>query len=106
MILIYITNPSKGVAQDIAKSLLKRRLAACCNIIQSESLYWWEEKIRSAEEWVLIAKTKEKYFGQVCTIVTNLNPYETPCIIKIPSAANEPFEKLIDSTCPGKSSVG
>jgi periplasmic divalent cation tolerance protein len=82
-IFIYITNPTKEVAKKIARYLLKKRLIACANIFSIDSLYWWEGKICSGKEFVLIAKTFEKNFEKVKEEVEKIHPYSVPCVTKI-----------------------
>ncbi len=91
MILIYITNPTKNDAQKVAKLLLEKRLIACANIFEIESLYWWEGKIEISKEFVLIGKTVEKNYNKIKKKVKEIHPYKIPCILKIKTEANNEF---------------
>jgi periplasmic divalent cation tolerance protein len=91
MILVYITNPTKKVAEKIAKILLKKRLIACANIFEIESFYWWQKKIERAKEFVLIGKTTEKNYKKIKMEVEKIHPYEIPCVLKIKAEANEKY---------------
>ncbi len=96
MILVYITNPSKEVAQNIAKHLLGKKLIACANIFGPViSIYPWEGEIYEDAEYVLICKTIEDNFGKIKEEVENIHPYSTPCIIKISAEANEKYLKWL-----------
>ena len=56
--MVYITTPDKATAKNLGHKILKKRLAACANIVDGmESMYWWEGKIEQGSEAVLIAKT-------------------------------------------------
>ncbi len=90
-VFIYITNPSKEKAAEIAKYLLKERLIACANIFSINSLYWWENTIADENEFVLIAKTTEENFEVVKREVEKIHPYSIPCIVKIPVSSNEKY---------------
>lgn len=90
-ILIYITNPTKEKAVELAKHLLEKKLIACGNIFPINSLYWWEGKIADDSEFVLIAKTLEKNFSKVKSEVEKIHPYSVPCIIKIPVSSNKKY---------------
>ncbi len=90
-IFIYITNPSKEKATEIANYLLKKRLVACANIFQITSLYHWENKINNEDEFALILKTLEKNFEKIKKEVKKIHPYSTPCIIKIPVSSNKEY---------------
>lgn len=84
MIFIYITCKNKKEAEKIGLSLIKKRLAGCCNIFPIESIYWWDRKITEDREVVLIAKTLKKNFKKVEKEVKRLHSYELPCILEIP----------------------
>jgi periplasmic divalent cation tolerance protein len=97
MILVYITNPTKKVAEKIAKILLKKRLIACANIFEIESFYWWHGKIEKANEFVLIGKTIEKNYKEIKEKVEKIHPYEVPCILKIKVKANKKYLNWLKS---------
>ena len=81
MISIYITCKNKKEAQKIGLHLIKKRLAACCNIIpQIESFYWWRKKIVKDREAVLILHTIKKNFGKIEREIKKLHSYSIPLI--------------------------
>jgi len=84
MILIYIVCKNKREAKKIGLSLVKKRLAACCNIFPIESIYWWQNKIVQDREVVLITKTLKKNFKKIEKEVKILHSYRVPCILEIP----------------------
>jgi len=79
-IFVYITASSLEEAKEIGKKLLEKKLAACVNIFPITSMYWWEDKIEEALEFVMIVKTKTEKFKELREEVLNLHSYETPCI--------------------------
>lgn len=95
LVYVYITNPSKEKAKEIAKILLEKRLIGCANIFAINSLYWWNKKIVDEEEHVLIGKTTEEKFLIVKNEVESIHPYTIPCIIKIPVKANDEYSNWI-----------
>jgi periplasmic divalent cation tolerance protein len=80
---IYITCKNKAEAKKIAIFLVKKRLAACCNIFPIESIYWWRSKIVKDKEVVLIVKTLKKNFKKIEKEVKRLHSYTVPCILEI-----------------------
>jgi periplasmic divalent cation tolerance protein len=84
MVFIYITCKNKKEAKKIGLVLVKKRLAACCNIFPIESIYWWGNKIVKDKEIVLIVKTLKKNFKKIEKEVKRLHSYKTPCILEIP----------------------
>jgi len=81
MQLVLVTCP-KDSAEGIAREVLKRRLAACVSTLHNvHSLYWWEGRLESAEESLLLIKTRRELFGELERTVRGIHPYQTPEII-------------------------
>ena len=77
--LALVTAPDIKVARRLARAALKRRLAACANLIPSvESHYWWQGKIESAGEVLLIFKTRASRLRELERLILALHPYDTP----------------------------
>ena len=84
-ILVFTTAGSEKNAKNIAETLVKLRLAACVNILPKlTSVYRWEEKIETAEEWLLIIKTIRKNFTAVRDAIKELHAYELPECVSVP----------------------
>ena len=92
-VLVYVTTPSNDVAESLARSSMEKRLAAGANIIHGvKSIYHWKGKIESADEHVVIFKTRESLFADLEMHILTHHPYETPCIVAIPiEAGSEAF---------------
>jgi periplasmic divalent cation tolerance protein len=84
-IIILITVPTKKEAQKISDKLLQKKLIACINIIEKvNSLFWWKNKVNSAKEILLVAKTQRKFFNDILKTVKPLHSYDIPEIIAVP----------------------
>ena len=83
MIISYIICKDKDEAKRISKVLINKKLAACCNIIQTESLYHWKNKLVEDTEVILLAKTLNKNFTEIKKEVLKIHSYKIPCILKI-----------------------
>jgi len=96
-ILVFTTAGSEKNAKNIAETLVKLRLAACVNILPKlTSVYRWEEKIETAEEWLLIIKTIRKNFTAVRDAIKELHTYELPECVSVPiEAGSEAYLKWI-----------
>ena len=77
---IYITCPIKE-AKKIASSLVKKKLAACVNILSCRSVYRWKGKMVQDKESVLFVKTKSSLFSAIEKEVRKLCSYSVPCIL-------------------------
>ncbi len=83
--IVLTTCGSQEEAEKIARNLVENRLAACVNIIpQIRSIYRWEGKVESTQEWLLVVKTTAEKFVQVRDAIRGLHSYELPECIAIP----------------------
>jgi len=99
-IIILITAKDKKEAQKIARGLLEAKLIACANIVQGvQSLFWWQGKIDSSKEILLVLKTKKILFKRISAKVKSLHSYQTPEIIALPiTDGSEDYLKWIDKS--------
>jgi periplasmic divalent cation tolerance protein len=81
--IVLSTAGSEQEAHKIAHILVKRRLAACVNILPGvQSIYRWKGEIESAQEWLLLIKTRADKFSAVRDAIGELHSYEVPeCIV-------------------------
>ena len=101
-IIVLITASSEEEAHKIAELLVNEKKAACVNILPGvDSLFWWEGKIESARESLLLVKTKASLFPEVVELVKRTHSYEVPEIIALPIiAGSEDYLKWLDAACP------
>ncbi len=78
--VVLVTAPS-GKGEEIAKKVLEARLAACINITNVRSKYWWKGKIEEDEEELLIIKTSGKTLEKLIEFVKKIHPYTVPEVI-------------------------
>ena len=65
-----------------------------------DSLFWWEGKLDSARESLLLVKTKASLFPEVVELVKRTHSYEVPEIIALPIVAgSEDYVKWLDIAC-------
>lgn len=84
--IVLVTAGSRSEAEAIASSLVEIKLAACVSITPIHSVYSWEGKIESEEEWQLTIKTDLSQFAALEAQVRQLHSYEVPEIIALPIA--------------------
>ena len=90
-VVIFITADMEEEARQIAELLLQRKKAACVNIMPGlHSFFWWAGKIDSAEETLLIVKTKASLIKDVIRLVKEIHSYEVPEIIALPIVDGNP----------------
>jgi periplasmic divalent cation tolerance protein len=83
-IFVYMTASSGEEARRIGRALVEERLAACANVIdRMTSFYWWQGKIEEGAEAVLIAKTTRAKLDALTARVKSLHSYTVPCVVGI-----------------------
>lgn len=83
VIVVQTTCDKKEEAENIAKVLLEKRLAACIQITKTDSFYTWEEEFCNDKEYLLNIKTKKKNFKKIESKIKELHSYDLPEIISI-----------------------
>ena len=90
-LLVYCTCPDHDTALRIAQTLVDRQLAACVNLVPGlTSVYRWQGQRETAEEVLLLIKTRLAVYPDLEAAVQALHPYELPEIIAVPIAAGLP----------------
>ena len=84
MIFVYSTFPNKNIAKRVGERLVRKKLAACCNIFPIDSIYSSREKIVQDKEFAVIIKTKKENFKKIEQFILANHPDETPCILEMP----------------------
>jgi len=76
---------SEDGARQIADTLVSRHLAACVHIVGPiTSVYWWQGKMETAQEWVCVAKTRHSLYDAVEAAIREIHPYDEPEILATP----------------------
>ena len=103
-IVILVTAGSEREAGKIAKRLLKKKCAACINIIPKvNSHFLWKGKLERAAEALLVIKTKRSYLKKVIKLVKKIHSYEIPEVIALPIiGGNKNYLKWIEKEVRGE----
>ena len=74
--------PDVETANDIARTLVEEKFAACANIIPTvHSIYRWKGKVEAAGEAIVFFKTTRDRQTAFQDKLRSLHPYELPEII-------------------------
>jgi periplasmic divalent cation tolerance protein len=77
LVLTTEANPEK--AANIGRTLLEERLAACVTLLPAaQSIYWWQGKIESVSETILLLKTEVDRLEALEARLKEIHSYETP----------------------------
>ena len=102
-IVVFITVGTDDEAKSIADALLNQKKVACVNIVPKvDSLFWWEGKIDSDRESLLIVKTKISVLSEIIRLVKDIHSYDVPEIIALPIiGGNQEYLEWIDREVEG-----
>jgi periplasmic divalent cation tolerance protein len=85
LIVVLVTVATESEAEKITSVLLEEHQAACVNRIKGVfSKFWWQGKIDSADEVLLIIKTSSDVMHNIIETVKKNHSYSVPEIIAIP----------------------
>jgi len=84
-LMVITTTDSKAAAEDIARVLVERRLAACVQVLGPiQSTYRWQGHVETAAEWQCLIKSCADRYCEIEGTIRALHSYEVPEIISIP----------------------
>lgn len=97
LMMVYVTASSREEAARIGEGAVKKRLAACANIVDGlTSIYHWEGEVRKDNEAFLLLKTKSSLFSELEKEIKELHSYSCPCITGIPlSQVNSEYAEWV-----------
>lgn len=88
---VITTVDKRTDAERISRLLVEGRLAACVQIIgPMTSVYRWQGKIETGEEWYCVAKTSVASYASVARAICEAHSYDVPEILAMPIVAGNP----------------
>ncbi len=73
-LVVLITAANAEEAQRISSLLLAQKKAACVNIVPGvHSHFWWQGKLDSAEESLLVVKTRASLLPEIIELVKGVH---------------------------------
>ena len=73
-----------GAGESLARLIVDARLAACVQILpKMTSVFFWEEKIQTETEHLLLIKTLEEKFDELSKLIRKNHSYDVPEIVAI-----------------------
>lgn len=86
--VVFVTASKGPEAKRLAMLVLKRKLCACVNIIKNiESFFWWQGKIDTAKESLLVIKTRKSFLPRLFKAIRLAHSYEVCEIVALPVVA-------------------
>ena len=85
--IVLVTAPDLKTARTLAKAALSAKLVACANLVPKlESHYWWQGKLESSAEVLILLKTTRARLAALERLIIAQHPYDTPEFITLPLA--------------------
>ena len=87
--IVLVTCGTIVEARRIGSALVRKKLAACVNIILGpvQSIYRWKGKVESAREVLMVVKTTAKRLQDLESEVKKLHSYDVPEFVVVSIAA-------------------
>ena len=83
--VVLVTAPDLSTARKLAKAALKARLIACANLVPKiESHYWWQGKMDTSAEVLILLKTTRSRLAALEKLILASHPYDTPEFLVLP----------------------
>ncbi len=84
MLIVLTTTPNVEEAEALAQKIVEARLAACVQILpQVKSFYFWENRIQTDSEHLLLIKTLAEKFSELEKFIRANHSYKVPEIVAL-----------------------
>lgn len=82
--LVMTTCESAEEARKLARRLVEKRLAACVQMLDIQSVYLWQGKVSEDPEVLLLIKTSSGAYAALETFIGENHPYDVPELVRLP----------------------
>ena len=98
--LLALTTEANGeLAEQLARTLLERQLAACVALRPVTSLYRWEGRIERSEEVQILIKSHPSQAAALEQAVQELHSYSTPQWLVWAAEASDAYDAWLSECC-------
>jgi len=100
LLAVHTTVASIDAARRMARALVERKLAACAQIGEIESLYAWQGALANEREFRILFKTTDARVAEVEAAIRELHDYELPAIHAVALEHVDPaYGRWIEEGC-------
>ena len=85
--VVMTTTDRQDHAQALAGQIVQAQLGACVQLQAIQSVYVWQGQPESAQEWLLLIKTRQALYEALEQFIRAHHHYETPEVLCLPVAA-------------------
>jgi len=99
--IVLVTAPDLKTARGLAKAALQARLIACANLVPKiESHYWWQGRVESGAEVLMIMKAPKAKLAALEKLILAKHPYDTAEFLVVPlTAGSGKYLEWLGSSC-------
>lgn len=99
--VVLATAPDLKTARALAGAALKAKLIACANLLPKvESHYWWQGKLETSAEVLMILKTPATRLRALEKLLLAEHPYDTPEFLVLPlTGGNRRYLDWLAASC-------
>ena len=98
LLLLITTVPNQLLAEQIAKELIEKKIAACISIKEIKSIYKWKRTLEENKEFELTIKSLPEKIDELTLILKEKIDYEVPELIyKVFDSENSYFQWIKES---------
>jgi periplasmic divalent cation tolerance protein len=91
-VLVLTTMPDDSLADELARSLVDQRLAACVNVHgPMVSTYRWKGQVEHERERQVVIKTTRGRLAELEACIRALHPYELPEFVIVGAEASDAY---------------
>ena len=101
VVVVLTTVPTGGKGEEIGRTLVEERLAACVNVLAPmTSIYRWRGAIEREAEQQMIIKTTRGRVAALQSRLSTLHPYELPefLVLAVADSSSAYFEWIGNET--------
>lgn len=85
---VQTTTDSRAEAVALGRAAVEARLAACAQVAGPvASVYWWEDVVERAEEWLVLLKLPASRYAELAEFLAQRHSYDEPEIVATPIVA-------------------
>jgi periplasmic divalent cation tolerance protein len=84
LIAVITTTDKAEEARNLATALVERRLAACAQVSEIQSVYRWKGAVQNDKEFRILFKTTAGQYDAIERAIREMHSYELPAIYSLP----------------------
>ena len=106
---VQTTTDSRAEAMELSRVAVEARLAACAQVAGPvASVYWWDDGLERAEEWLVLFKLPADRYDELAAFITERHSYDEPEIVALPIVAGSAayLSSMREETRPAQDALG